>query len=436
MEDNFDELVNAVDSSDCVSPNGKQTDTAEDIQTGTADKGDAPEVTEITEDPIRGNPVGPSTPPGAVSSKFVLCKGKDSPATRTGNTPVSAKGSPFTRYSIKTTDPPKKQGKSDTCAVTSETKSPENSDPQDTGATRLERLLAEAAEEAANKQIQLSSNLMVSESAETDERGGLGGRPETEAITVTNPPDVVGDNHQPSDSSSDSSTDSDLEVSSTEEFVVTPEKPLRKRKAEKTTGPVKKRAKPQHMLAEWMYDKYPILRFFATAPSDAARHPNKYRCRVCMVELSLKTKGPLEMLRHYRTDAHLVREHRIRMETPGLALFDKQCIELSGMALKYAKERAKREYPIAPKLGDYYLRVDQQELPDKTEPDTPDKETLSQLTLLKFGLRHGGRLDSLIALWHDLITETRTSEPVSTHDWRPHRILVSCFGSGFCLQKI
>ena len=190
--------MNAVDSSDCVSPNGKQTDTAEDIQTGTADKGDAPEVTEITEDPIRGNSVGPSTPPGAVSSKFVLRKGKDSPATRTGNTPVSAKGSPFTRYLIKKTDPPKKQGKSDTCAVTSETKSPENSDPQDTGATRLERLLAEAAEEAANKQIQLSSNLMVSESAETDERGGLGGRPETEAITVTNPPDVVGDNHQAS----------------------------------------------------------------------------------------------------------------------------------------------------------------------------------------------------------------------------------------------
>ena len=419
--------MNAVDSSDCVSPNAKQTDTAEGIQTGTADKGDAPEVTEITEDPIRENPVGPSTPSDAASSKFVLCKGKDSPATQTGNTPVSAKGSPFTRYLIKKTDPPKEQGKSDTCAVTSESKSPENSDPQDTGATRLERLLAEAAKEAANKQIQLSSNLMVSESAETDERGGLGGRPETEVITATNPPDVVGDTYQPSDSSSDSSTDSDLEVSSTEEFVATPEKPLRKRKADKKTGPAKKRAKPQHMLAEW---------FFATAPSDAARHPNKYRCRVCMVELSVKTKGPLEMLRHYRTDAYLVREHRIRMETPGLALFDKQCIELSGMALKYAKERAKREYSIAPKLGDYYLRVDQQKLPDKTEPDNPDKETLSQLTLIKFGLRHGGHLDSLIALWHDLITETRTSESVSTHDWRPHRILVSCFGSGFCLQKI
>ena len=82
--------MNAVDSSDCVSPNGKQTDTAEDIQTGTADKGDAPEVTEITEVPIRKIPAGPSTP-DAASSKVVHCKDKDSPTTQTGNTPVSAK---------------------------------------------------------------------------------------------------------------------------------------------------------------------------------------------------------------------------------------------------------------------------------------------------------------------------------------------------------
>ena len=55
-------------------------------------------------------------------------------------------------------------------------------------------------------------------------------------------------------------------------------------------------------------------------------------------------KRPLEILHHYRADAHLVKEHRIRMETPELSLFDKNCNELSGMALKYAKERAKREF--------------------------------------------------------------------------------------------
>ena len=58
--------------------------------------------------------------------------------------------------------------------------------------------------------------------------------------------------------------------------------------------------------------------FFVTALIDSANNPHKWRCSVCQVELPLKTKGSLEILSHYRTDAHLVRELRIRVETPGL----------------------------------------------------------------------------------------------------------------------
>ena len=200
---------------------------------------------------------------------------------------------------------------------------------------------------------------------------------------------------------------------------------MKRRKKDRKHAPVGKRAKPRHTLSGWMYHKYPVLKFFATAPSDAARYPHKYRCRVCLVELSLKTKGPLEILHHYRTDAHLVKEHRIRMETPGLPLFDKHCNELTGMALKYAKERAKREYPIAPKLGENFLRIGQLEEPTGTSANSPNKDVLSQLNLIKFGLMHGGHLDTVIALWHDLIQETKTTEAITQYDWRPHRILVS-----------
>ena len=52
---------------------------------------------------------------------------------------------------------------------------------------------------------------------------------------------------------------------------------------------------------------------------------------------------------------------------------------------------------------------------------------LPQLNLLKFGLVHGGHLDTVIALWHDLVRETKTIEPISQYDWRPHRVLVSKF---------
>ena len=80
--------MNAVDSPDRVSPSGKQADTAGNFQIGAADKGDAPEVTEVTDVPISGISASPSTPPDAASSKFVHCKDKESQTTQTGNTPV------------------------------------------------------------------------------------------------------------------------------------------------------------------------------------------------------------------------------------------------------------------------------------------------------------------------------------------------------------
>ena len=55
----------------------------------------------------------------------------------------------------------------------------------------------------------------------------------------------------------------------------------------------------------------------------------------------------------------------------------------------------------------------------------PDKEILSQMNLLSFGLAHGGHLDTIIALWDDLVRETKTIEPIAQHDWRSFRAFVS-----------
>ena len=103
---------------------------------------------------------------------------------------------------------------------------------------------------------------------------------------------------------------------------------------------VSKRPRPRMQLSAQMYKKHPVFKFFVTGPADPNENPHKWRCRVCQVELSLKTKGSLEILSHYRTDAHLVREHRIRLETPGLPLYDKNEREIIGVALDEAREKA------------------------------------------------------------------------------------------------
>ena len=79
--------------------------------------------------------------------------------------------------------------------------------------------------------------------------------------------------------------------------------------------------------------------------------------------MSLKTRGALEILSHYRTEAHLVREHRLRMETPGLPLYGKNEQELVGPSLDEVREKAEMTYPIAPTLGECYLLPGQYELP-------------------------------------------------------------------------
>ena len=78
-------------------------------------------------------------------------------------------------------------------------------------------------------------------------------------------------------------------------------------------------------------------------------------------------KGSLKIPLHYRTDAYLVREHRIRLETPGLPLFDKRGRELTGIALDQAREKAVREFPITPTLSECHLFPGQRELPNDTE---------------------------------------------------------------------
>ena len=350
--------------------------------------------------------------------------GKASSCTATKSQSFGATGSPFTRFIFKRI--PEKGGSSaqeaGAKALSSTNASPDFAiiDSGNTRETRLEEHLSEAVEEATEKLKRkyfhtplLSSQILMTPTPRSTEHS-TSETPSPNKSTADDQADF-----HPSDSDTDTTSDSDL--SSGDDVPLSRERPIKRQLKGDEASPPRKRAKPRYVLAGWMYQKYPILKFFVTA----ARYPYEYRCQVFLVELSLMTKGPIEILHHYRTDAHLVKEHRIRMETPGLPLYDKNCDEITGMALKYAKERAKREYLIAPKLGDYYLRVGQLDSTDKAPADVPDKEILSQMNLLRFGLVHSGHLDTLIALWDDLVRETKTIEPIVQHDWRLFQVFVS-----------
>ena len=176
-----------------------------------------------------------------------------------------------------------------------------------------------------------------------------------------------------------------------------------------------------------MLRKHPVLKFFATGPIDRNKTPYKWWCRVCRVELSLMSRGVLELLSHFKTDSHLVKEHRIRLEIPGRSLYDKFEKELTGNALLAARRTAKETYPIAPQLDVCRLMVGQDKLPDFTTTSSPSEDVISQIRIQEHGLRHGGHIDSLIGMWNETVRLFPGNSQASSFSRERQRLFVSNF---------
>ena len=109
-----------------------------------------------------------------------------------------------------------------------------------------------------------------------------------------------------------------------------------------------KRRRPRYSFTGSMFNRHPVLKFSATGPLNKEKSPYKGWCRVCRVELSLMSRGSLELISHYRSDSHSVREHRVRMEVPGMPLFDKDKKGIAGCGSPECQEEAKRYLPDPP----------------------------------------------------------------------------------------
>ena len=139
------------------------------------------------------------------------------------------------------------------------------------------------------------------------------------------------------------------------------------------------------------------------------------------------TKGAVEIMTHYRSESHLVREHRIRLETPGLPLFDKHERELLGSELQQAIEVARRRHPIAPILCAKKLYPGQTGLPPLDDEETPVTLASHHITLLSRGLTYGGSFNLLSSLWRDLVQESNSPSLSASRNLSPERAMVRMF---------
>ena len=176
-----------------------------------------------------------------------------------------------------------------------------------------------------------------------------------------------------------------------------------------------------------MLRKHPVLKFSATGPLDKKKTPYKWWYRVCKVVLSLMSSGVLELMSHYPSGGHLKKEHRVRMEIPGMPLFDREEQELQGVPLSEAKRKVIDTYPKAPQLDPCRPLVNQASVPDLGSHTNPSEEVLSQICILEFGLRFVGHLSSLTGVHDELVRHLPSVQQTATFNWSEHRIFVSVF---------
>ena len=186
-----------------------------------------------------------------------------------------------------------------------------------------------------------------------------------------------------------------------------------------------KRRRPKYSLTTAMLKKHPVVQYFATGPLDRSKDPYKWWCRVCRIELSLMSRGVLELLSLFRTETHLLKEHRIRLETPGLPLFDQNENELHGGVTR-SQEKSQGVPSHRPQLDSCRLLVGQDRLSEFSSTTNPSESVLAQICILEHGLRHGGHVDFLLGIWEDMTRLTPgSSAQTTTHNWAKHRHYVS-----------
>ena len=107
-----------------------------------------------------------------------------------------------------------------------------------------------------------------------------------------------------------------------------------------------------------VYAATELGRFFVTGPSDAAKMPSHFYCRLCRNNVSVLTNGHHEVLRHFQGRRHFARDQRLRLETPGWRVLDFQGNHLSEDELERQRENVQkgplvvrdRELPFAEDL--------------------------------------------------------------------------------------
>ena len=186
-------------------------------------------------------------------------------------------------------------------------------------------------------------------------------------------------------------------------------------------------------MREEFFSKIAWTRSFISGPADPLHNPYMVWCHMCKKNISIKTKGTVEILRHHRTEKHLRRDQRWRFEH--LKTVD----DVSG---KVQHRVRGRDGKILNKsdLAQELPRFIHTELVDVGErhpfyedylkghssaPVTPQSRLQAQICLLGDFVQDSGNIAILRRLWARAGSYTGFQSVFQDFDWSEDHIMVS-----------
>ena len=196
-----------------------------------------------------------------------------------------------------------------------------------------------------------------------------------------------------------------------------------------SSGKLPKRKRRGHTrgvpMKEEFFSKIGWTRSFISGPADPLHNPYMVWCHICKKNISVKTKGTLEILRHHRTEKHLRRDQRWRYEhlksvDPVTGKMQHRVRGRNGKILtkiELAKELPKFMHVELVDIGERFPFYDDFVKGTSTTLVTPGSRAKTQIHLIGDFVQTHGDLGVLRRLWAQIGSLTNYQTSYCDFDW-------------------
>ena len=186
-------------------------------------------------------------------------------------------------------------------------------------------------------------------------------------------------------------------------------------------------------MREEFFSKIGWTRSFISGPADPLHNPCMVWCHICKKNISIKTKGTFEIIRHHRSEKHLRRDQRWRYEhlrsvDPISGKVQHRVRGRNGKVLtkiELAKELPKFIHAELVDIGERFPFYDDFLKGSSTALVTPDSRTKTQICIISDYIQTHGDLSLLRNLWARIGSFTNYQATLCDFDWGEERLTVS-----------